>query len=850
MEMANSDCVVIMGSNMAENHPVGFRFVMKAKTRGATIIHVDPRFSRTSAMADYYVPLRAGSDLVFLGALVNYVLEHEAYFKEYVLAYTNAAAIVSDQFEDTEDLDGLFSGFDPGRGTYTTDTWQYAGSDSEVGAPEHHGQDAQSMGHRQGGTHPDAVPTDPTLQHPRCVFQILKRHYQRYTPEMVEQACGVSREQFLKVAETIVANSGRERTTSFAYAVAWTQHTTGTQTISCCAILQLLLGNVGRPGGGIMALRGHATIQGSTDIPTLYNLLPGYLPMPSVQDGHRDLAGYLDGVVTPAGGWFNAPRYMVSLLKAWYGEAAQPDNEFGFHNLPKVAGDFSFQPMLLAMKDGKLRGLFCMGQNPAVGAQNARLVREGLAKLDWLVVRDVFETETSSFWSSAPEVLDGTIAPSEIGTEVFLLPAAVTPEKDGSYTNTMRLVQYHDKAIDPPGDARSEAHFVYHLGLRLRELYADGVLDRDRPIRDLTWEYPTHGPLAEPDVEAVLVEINGYTVADGTPVASYQALRDDGSTACGCWIYSGIMPEPGRNRARARHVDRSASEGAALDWGYSWPNNVRVLYNRASADPDGHPWSERKRYVWWDDEAQRWTGLDTPDFPPTKAPGYEPPSDASGLDGHSGAQPFLMLAEGLGRLFVPKGLKDGPLPTHYEPFESPIANPLYGQQVNPTAIGHARADNVYHLVADARFPHVLTTYRLTEHHTAGAMSRWVPWLAELQPEGFAEIGTELAGRLGIVNGDWVVISTARGSIETRALVTDRVSPLTVNGRRLQQVGLPWHYGYVGLARGAVANDLTALVEDPDSFIHEAKALTCAVRPGRLTDASPPDPLSRARERGS
>jgi formate dehydrogenase major subunit len=538
---------------------------------------------------------------------------------------------------------------------------------------------------------------------------------------------------------------------------------------------------------------------------------------------------------------------MVSLLKAWYGDAARPDNDFAYHNLPKLAGDFSFQPMLLAMKDGKMRGLFCMGQNPAVGAQNAKLVREGLAKLDWLVVRDMYETETAAFWSAAPEVADGTVSPASIGTEVFLLPAAVTPEKDGSYTNTMRLVQYHDKAVDPPGDARSEAHFVYHLGRRLKELYADSPLERDRPIQQLTWDYPTHGPLADPEVEAVLAEINGYSVVDGRPVSSYRDLEDDGSTACGCWIYSGIMPEPGQNRARARDAD----DKAALGWGYAWPNNVRVLYNRASADPEGRPWSERKRYVWWDEEAGRWTGLDTPDFPPTTAPSYQPPPGAQGLEGLSGTQPFVMLAEGLGRLFVPKGLKDGPLPTHYEPFESPVLNPLYDQQTNPAALDHPRGDNLYHDVADARYPHVLTTYRLTEHHTAGAMSRWVPWLAELQPEGFAEIGTELAASLGIQNGAWVVISTARGAIETRALVTDRMSPLMVAGRRLHQVGLPWHYGYMGLAQGAVANDLTTLVEDPDSYIHEAKALTCAVRTGRLTDGpSPPDPLSLARERGT
>jgi formate dehydrogenase major subunit len=843
-ELANSDSIVIMGSNMAENHPVGFRFVMQAKARGATVVHVDPRFSRTSAMADLFLPIRAGSDLVLLGALVNYVLERNAYFREYVVAYTNASSIVSDEFRDTEDLDGLFSGFDPARGTYQTDSWAYAGQESNTGAPEHQGQDAQSYGHRAGGAS-GRPHTDPTLQNPRCVFQIVKRHYARYTPEMVEEACGVPRDHFLKLAQTIVENSGRERTTSFAYAVAWTQHTIGSQIISCCALLQLLLGNIGRPGGGIMALRGHATIQGSTDIPTLYNLLPGYLPMPSTAEGHTDLDAYLTTVVTPRGTWANAPKYLVSLLKAWYGENATPENQFGYRWLPKLAGDFSFQVMLLAMKDGNLRGLFCMGQNPAVGGQNTRLVREGLAKLDWLVVRDVFDTETSSFWQSAPEVVDATVSPSSIGTEVFLMPAAVTPEKDGSYTNTMRLVQFHDKAVEPPGDARSEAHFVYHLGRRLKELYADSTLPRDAAIQALTWDYPTRGVRAEPEAEAILVEINGYTVADGHLVPGYAALQDDGSTACGCWIYSGIMPAPDRNRAR----DRDPSGPNALGWGYSWPNNVRVLYNRASADPDGQPWSERKRYVWWDADAERWTGLDTPDFPVAKSPAYQPPDGARGLDGHSGQDPFVMLVEGKGRLFVPSGLKDGPLPTHYEPFESPVANPLYREQTNPAAIARQRDDNRYHAVADERYPHVLTTYRLTEHHTGGAMTRWLPWLAELQPEGFAEIGTELASELGIENGGWVVVSTERAEIETRALVTDRLTPIVVGGRRIHQAGLPWHFGYMGLAKGAVANDLSAIVEDPDSFIHEAKSFTCAVRPGRL-GAPPPAPVPSAEERGN
>jgi formate dehydrogenase major subunit len=827
--LAESDCIVIMGSNMAENHPVGFRFVVEARRRGATVIHVDPRFSRTSALADLYVPIRPGSDLVFLGALVNYVVNHERwqtdpFFREYVLHYTNASVIVSADFRDTEDLAGLFSGYRAEQRRYDSASWHYAAQIHRV----------------EGERWPCRPLVEPerdlTLQHPNCAFQLVKRHFARYTPELVEEVCGVPRELFLRVAETILANSGRERTTAFCYAVAWTQHTIGTQIISCCALLQLLLGNIGRPGGGILALRGHATIQGSTDIPTLFDLLPGYLKMPRAIPEHATLASYFASERPATGLWYDMPKFLISLLKAWYGDAATPENDFGYTFLPKIGGDYSFQSILTMMEDGIIKGLFVMGMNPAVGGQNARLVRQALANLDWLVVRDVHEIETASFWYDAPEVRSGEVRPQDIKTEVFFLPAAIAAEKDGTFTNTHRLVQWHDKAIDPPGDARSEAHFVYHLGRRLKELYADDDSPAGQQIRALTWDYPTTGPHQEPDLMAIAREISGYRVADGRPIAGFHELADDGSTACGCWIYAGILTLEGEHRAKRRQGDDRAS----LDWGFAWPANRRILYNRASADPQGRPWSERKKWIWWDPEQGRWVGYDVPDFPATKPPDYQPTPGAKGLDAHPGTAPFIMMLDGRGWLFVPHGLVDGPLPTHYEPWESPLPNLLYPTQPrSPVAPVFLRPDNPYHEIADPRYPYVITTYRLTEHHTAGGMSRWVPWLAELQPAGFVEISPELARELGIATGDWVVVETARGSTEARALVTERVQPLTIAGRTVHVIGMPWHFGFGGLATGGIANELAALIEDPNSLIHEAKSFTCTIRKGRLQEGKAP-----------
>jgi formate dehydrogenase major subunit len=834
-DLANADCIVIMGSNMAENHPIAFRFVMQAKEKGATVIHVDPRFTRTSALADLYVPLRAGSDIAFLGGLIHDILERDLWFKDYVLNYTNLSTIIEDDFKDTSELDGMFSGWNPDTHAYAPDSWQYQGQTVPSNLAEHYANTGEPFSEKvQRGTQ-GPPPTDPTLQHPNCVYQILRRHYAAYTPEMVERVTGCPKETFLKVAEAITHNSGRERTGAWCYAVGWTHHSTGVQMIRAAAMIQALLGNIGRPGGGILALRGHASIQGSTDIPTLYNMLPGYLPQPRSQKRHRTFADYLESETVPTGFWHNFPKYAVSLLRAWYGDQATPDNEWGYQWVPKITGDHSQQPMMLAMRDGTIRGLLLMGQNPVVGGHNTTMIRQALPNLEWLVVRETFENETASFWYKSPEVEQGELRPQDIKTEIFLLPAALPGEKEGTFTNTQRLVQWHDKVVEPPGDCRSDAWFMYHLGKRLQALYADSTAPRDEPIRHLNWDYPTSGPDEEPSAEAILKEINGYTYPAHDQLDSAHALKDDGSTACGCWIYTGVYPANDHNQTRSRQPDGPEGPGTHLGWGFAWPANRRILYNRASADTAGRPWSTRKQYVWWDEDQHQWVGYDQVDFAPDKAPTYTPdwsqePEGMAALDGQS---PFIMISDGKCSLFVPSGLKDGPLPTHYEPVESPVQNPLYAQQDNPAAKKWERDDNPYHAIADPRYPHVLTTYRLTEHHAGGMPTRLVPSTAELQPEGFAELPPELAREKGIANLDWIVLTTARGAIETRALITERLRPFEIDGRRVYQIGMPWHFGWQGYATGDIANTLSAIVGDPNTTIHEGKAFTCNVHKGRL-----------------
>ena len=852
--MANADCIVIQGSNMAECHPVGFQWVEEARARGATVIHVDPRFTRTSAVADRHIAIRAGSDVVLLGALINYVLANDRWFKEYVVAYTNAATLVNEDFRDTEELGGLFSGIDPQTGHYDPSTWAYAEADDKPVDESHrrmherfreHGASASARAaadsYGSGGpVLPDClVLRDETLQHPRTVFQILKRHYARYTPAMVRDACGISEDDFAYLARAITENSGRERTTCFAYALGWTQHTLGAQFIRAAAILQLLLGNVGRPGSGIMALRGHASIQGSTDIPTLFNLLPGYLPMPSA--GRDDtLADYLDtvGRKTQKGYWANADTYTVSLLKAWWGDAARAGNDWAYDYLPRLTGAHGTYQTVTAMLADQVEGYFLVGQNPAVGSANGRQQRFGMSHLKWLVVRDLNMIESATWWKDGPEIASGELRTEDIATEVFFLPAASHVEKAGTFTQTQRLLQWRHKAVEPPGECQSDLDFFYQLGRRIRAKLADSTDERDRPLLDLTWDYPTD-ERGNPDPEAVLAEINGYRYGESgerESLSSYTQLRADGSTTAGCWIYTGVYAG-GVNHAADR-VPHGGPGVSQNEWGWAWPANRRILYNRASADPDGKPWSERKKYVWWDEERRQWVGDDVPDFVLDRAPGARPGPDCSGPDGLAGDDPFIMQSDGKGWLFSPAGLVDGPMPTHYEPQESPVANPLYPQQQNPARVTFPRPDNLSAPSAGAPgadvYPFVFTTYRLTEHHTAGGMSRWLPYLSELQPEMFCEVSPALAAERGLEPYGWATIISPRSAIEARVLVTDRMTPLIITGRTVHQIGLPYHWG-VGkdaIISGDGANDLLGVTLDPNVQIQESKVGSCDIRAGR------------------
>jgi formate dehydrogenase major subunit len=910
MDMKNADSIMIMGSNMAECHPVAFRWVMQAKTRTpnpCTLIHVDPRFTRTSAMANIYSPLRAGSDIVFLGGLINYVLERhepifrkpakelsarERFFRDYLVHYTNAATLINEDFKDTEELSGLFSGFDALNRKYDPKSWRYDTEPADKPEEDPGGTPGEGRPHSFAAQVGKLVGPRPkqdlTLQNPRCVFQILRRHYERYTTEMVEEVCGTPRETFQSVAEALLSNAGPDRTGAICYAVGWTQHTVGVQMIRAAAVLQLLLGNIGRPGGGILALRGHATIQGSTDIATLYNLLPGYLNTPSALRDHATLSDYIKTETSPTSYWSNFPKFIVSQLKAWYGDDAKPDNDFAYDYLPKNIGDHSHMPMFVEMYRGNIKGFFAMGQNPAVGGQNAGFQRQALAQLDWMVVRDLYETETATFWRDSPEVKSGKLKTADIKTEVFFLPAAAVAEMEGSFTNTQRLVQWHEKAADPPEDARSDIWFTVHLGRLLKERYEKSTEPRDRPIQALVWNYVDKEANREwriddePSAELIIKEINGYAWEPGKPlqgkaVSSFADLKDDGSTACGAWIYTGIFTEPTEDdrkrnpRAKGHNhaANRRGDDWVALGWGFAWPANRRLMYNRASADPRGNPWPKEGRlarefsrisipvnptpqraegkqppdpktppggaamqrfrgYVYWDAGQKKWLGLDVPDFPITKPPNTEAKPKGVGLDYHDGVSPFIMKADGKGWLFAPNGLVDGPMPTHYEPYESPVVNLVYEQQKNPATIVWDMPGNPYAKVADPDYPHVLSTYRLTEHHLSGTMSRWLPWLAELQPELFCEISPEHAGEIGVRNTDWVRISTPRGSIRAKALVTGRIRPYHLRDKVVHHVGLPWHWGYKGVVSGDVVNNLSALVGDPNVTIHEAKVFVCNV----------------------
>lgn len=801
IDLKNSDCIFVIGANPAENHPASMYWVNAAIDKGAKLVVVDPRFTRTAAKAHIYAPIRSGTDIVFLGGMINYILENELYHKEYVVNFTNAATLISPDFKGPADLDGLFSGYDPTKRAYDRSTWAYQ-------------RDADGN-----------IKRDETLQDPNCVFQLLKKHYARYTPDVVSRITGCPKDQFLKVTETFATTGEPGKSGTILYAMGQTQHTVGSQNVRAIAILQLLLGNIGVPGGGVNALRGESNVQGSTDMGVLFHVLPGYIGTPAAAS-HKDLAEYIQKETPKTSYWANKPKFLVSLLKAWWGAAATKENDFYFDYLPKRAGDHSWISLFHALAEGKIKGMFLMGQNPAVSGPNTRMERKSLGNLDWMVVMELFETETAGFWH-APGV-----DPKDVKTEVFLLPAADALEKAGSIVTSGRLIQWRPAVARAPGDAQTDIWILDRLMKAVKQAYAGSTAAKDKGILDLVWDYGD-----PPDPERIAMEINGYWAADvvddkgnvvgkkGDLFTTFGVLRDDGTTACGCWIYAGYFAtaDDGEGRRLPACKRRGTKDPGGLGtypyWGWVWPINRHIIYNRCSADANGKPWSQEKALIWWDENQKRWVGYDVPDFVPTRAP-----TDPGGKD------PFIMLTDGKGWLFGP--LADGPFPEHYEPLESPVKNLLSGTQNNPviklwtTDQDKEIGDRVG--TAD-KFPIVATTYRLVEHWQAGAMSRTLPWLAEAQPDLFVEMSKDLASRKGIRNGDKVVVTSARGEITAVAIVTDRVQPMVVDGKKVDLVGMPWHFGWAGIATGDVVNDLTPHVGDPNTMIPEYKAFLVDIR---------------------
>jgi formate dehydrogenase major subunit len=815
IDIKNTDLMLVMGGNPAENHPCGFKWAIEAKVhRNAKLISVDPRFTRTSANADLFLQIRAGSDIAFLGGLINYAIQHGRIAHDYVVNFTNAAFIVREGFKLPED--GLFSGFDASSGTYDKTTWNYeaATAHSSPAAP---------------AALPPDVAYDPTLQHPRSVFQLLKQQYSRYTPEMVERITGIPQDHFLKAAElftSIRKDGDMTKVATILYAVGWTQHSFGTQIIRTAAMLQLLLGNVGRPGGGVNALRGHSNIQGATDMAGIFDVLPGYLKMPAPDD--VDLSTYLKRTIPTSSKpteweslnyWSNTPSFVVSLLKALYGDAARDDNDWAFHYLPKIDRNYSWTEIWDNMYRGTVKGLIAFGMNGvAIGPDSQKNI-EALKKADWLVVGDIYPDETSEFWKSPG------ITPEEmkrINTTVYRLPCASFAEKDGSMTNSARWLQWKNAAVPLPGDTRFDQDIVAQLFMRVRDLYRKEGGAFPDPVLNLRWPYER--PL-NPSLSDVAKEINGQAVSDitdpasgqvikaGQQLPSFSFLRHDGSTRCGNWIYCGAWTEAGNQMAR-RGTDDPSQLGFYPNWGFSWPANRRVLYNRASCDLQGRPWDPSRRSVWWNEETGRWVGSDVPDFKVDSKPSE-----------HMG--PFIMTAEGVGRIFGPlAAFQDGPFPEHYEPVESPIDNPLHPEYShNPVVKKHSTPMDRYGTTKDG-FTIVCTTYRLTEHYHYWTKNN--PMNVQLIHEPFVEIPEELAAELGIKGGDKVKVTSARSYYIAKAMVTKRIKPMLIDGKRTYQIGLPIHQGYRGIAEDegrnarTIANRLTPAVYDPNAFTPEFK----------------------------
>jgi formate dehydrogenase-N alpha subunit len=794
VDLKNADAILAIGCNPAENHPISMKWIEAAMESGGKLIAVDPRFTRTASKADVYAQIRPGTDIAFLGGLINYALKNDLIHREYVQEYTNAAFIVN---EDFSFADGMFCGFDDQEKTYDLKTWAYE---------------------MDGAGNPKR---DAGMTHPRSVYQLLKKHFSRYDVDRVCSITGTKKEDYLAVAKTFCSTGRPDRAGTILYAMGITQSTHGTQNVRAVSILQLLLGNIGIAGGGVNALRGESNVQGSTDYGLLFHILPGYLKSPEYDN--VDLKAYLEKW-TPktkdkksANWWGNTPKYATSLLKAWYGDAATKENDFCYSYLPKRSGNYSYIPLLGKMGKGEIEGLVCMGMNPAMGGPDSTAAREALGKLKWLVTADLWETETSIFWKRPG------VDPKKIATEVFMLPAASSVEKEGSISNSGRWTQWRYKAVEPVGDSRSDLHIIHEFFTGVRELYRKEGGAFPEPLTKLAWNY---GVGHEPDVHQVAKEINGYFTRDtvikdkdktlefkaGDQVPMFKYLQDDGSTVSGCWIYCGSYTKEGNQMAR-RDAGDPTGLGLFPKWSWAWPVNRRIIYNRASVNPAGEPFNPAKPLIAWDGLEKKWKG-DVPDgpWPPMK-------------DDKEGKYPFIMLPEGHARLYG-LDLKDGPFPEHYEPVESPAKNALSPVQNNPVV---KLPKNVSSDLA--KFPYIGTTYRVTEHWQAGAMTRNLPWLVELVPDMFVEMSESLAKQKGIAQGEKVTITTQRGSIEAIALVTARLKPFSVGGKLIEQIGMPWHFGYAGLAKGDSGNVLTPSVGCANTGIPEFKAFLCNIRKG-------------------
>ncbi len=831
IDFRNADVILIMGANPAENHPVSFRWILKAKDAGAKVICVDPRFTRSAAKADLYAPLRSGTDIAFLGGMISYIIENRLYFDDYVKNYTNASYLVNGDFRMPGDLAGLFSGYDPKKRSYDPKAWSFR-------------KDAD-----------EKILKDPTLRDPNCVFQLMRRHYSRYTPDKVSRITGTPKEKLLEVYKLYASTGRPDRAGTSLYAMGWTQHTVGTQNIRAMSIIQCLLGNMGVAGGGINALRGESNVQGSTDHGLLFHILPGYMPVPSAD--LPDTAAYIEKH-TPktkdpasANWWGNRNKYLVSYLKAIYGAKATKENDFGYAWLPKLDPGMNCSWLMIfdAMIRGKFKGFFAWGQNPACSGSNSNKVRKALAKLDWMVTVNLFDNETASFWRGPG------MDPKQVKTEVFFLPAAASFEKEGSITNSGRWAQWRYAATKPLGQSKPDAEIINELFFKLKALYAKEGGALPEQLANLTWNYGfkrADGTISAVDIHAVAKEINGYFLEDledkpkpkpgekppppppGTPkkllgkkgelADGFAKLQADGTTSSGCWIYCQSYNEKGNLMARRVKKDPTGL-GLFPEWAWSWPVNRRIIYNRASVDLEGKPFNVKKAVIYWnptallpDGKVGKWEG-DVPDGP------WPPMADAK-----EGRKPFIMRADGVAALFGP-GMKDGPFPEHYEPVECPVPENLMSKQMtNPAARNFAGAGLTEDVVAscDARFPFVGTTYRVTEHWQTGVMTRNTPWLLELQPRQFCEISVELAREKGIGNGDTVVVSSARGSVEAVAVVTPRMKPFQVAGRTVHEVGLPWCFGWFTPGVGDAANLLTPTAGDANTMIPETKAFMVGI----------------------